>query len=487
MMHGTRLPDSDTSRPVPEPSNQTFKSPKRLLGDVDAKSALAAIMAAADIALVIDSNGKIKDIAFSDESFAHEGVSEWVGRRWRDTVAKESHPKIEALLKTAGESEVSRARHVNHATPNGNEVPIQYVTLRFGSKGNIVAVGRDLRALAAMQQQVIEAQQAIARDYARMRQLETRYRLLFRTANEAVIIVEPTTGKVIDANPAFSQLLGKPVGRLAGKRLSSWFSREETRVLMELMSEILQSGETRRHTSRLTRSKTDVEITASRLETDEGAQVMLALVPGNSEESTASQSRAHLLSLFDQLPDGFVVTDTSGRIVTANPAFLELAQLDREEEARGQHLENYIGRSGVEFSVLLNNLKEQGTVRHFATVLNGELGSSEAVDISCVLLEQAQNRLFGFTVRPVGGRPVTANASRMPLPRSLDSMTDLIGRVPMKDLVREAKDMIERLCIEAALDLTDDNKASAAEVLGLSRQGLYAKMRQYDIGDLDAG
>jgi DNA-binding NtrC family response regulator len=45
--------------------------------------------------------------------------------------------------------------------------------------------------------------------------------------------------------------------------------------------------------------------------------------------------------------------------------------------------------------------------------------------------------------------------------------------------------MIERLCIEAALELTDDNRASAAEMLGLSRQGLYSKLRRHGMGDLD--
>ena len=45
--------------------------------------------------------------------------------------------------------------------------------------------------------------------------------------------------------------------------------------------------------------------------------------------------------------------------------------------------------------------------------------------------------------------------------------------------------MIERLCIEAALELTRDNRASAAEMLGLSRQSLYAKLRRYGLGDLD--
>ena len=46
--------------------------------------------------------------------------------------------------------------------------------------------------------------------------------------------------------------------------------------------------------------------------------------------------------------------------------------------------------------------------------------------------------------------------------------------------------MIERLCIEAALELTGDNRASAAEVLGLSRQSLYSKLHRHGLGELSA-
>jgi DNA-binding NtrC family response regulator len=55
--------------------------------------------------------------------------------------------------------------------------------------------------------------------------------------------------------------------------------------------------------------------------------------------------------------------------------------------------------------------------------------------------------------------------------------------VPLKDIVRETADVIERLCIEAALKLTGDNRASAAEMLGLSRQSLYVKLHRYGMGD----
>ena len=69
------------------------------------------------------------------------------------------------------------------------------------------------------------------------------------------------------------------------------------------------------------------------------------------------------------------------------------------------------------------------------------------------------------------------------MPRSVQQLRELVGRVPLKDLVRESADLIEKLCIEAALDVSSNNRASAAQLLGLSRQGLYSKLRRYGLAE----
>jgi DNA-binding NtrC family response regulator len=91
---------------------------------------------------------------------------------------------------------------------------------------------------------------------------------------------------------------------------------------------------------------------------------------------------------------------------------------------------------------------------------------------------------FGFTIRDVGQRASIDRQATRDNPRSVAHLTELVGRVPLRDLVRDSTDMIERLCIEAALEITGDNRASAAEILGLSRQSLYAKLRRYGLGEL---
>jgi transcriptional regulator PpsR len=213
---------------------------------------------------------------------------------------------------------------------------------------------------------------------------------------------------------------------------------------------------------------------------------------GTSNGSAAAgpmggEGRARIPEVFDRLPDALVVTSDEGRILAANRAFLDLAQLASDEQVRNESIERWLGRPGVDLGVLLANLRQSGEVRLFATQVRGELGGSAEVEISATRLGSAEEPAFGFAIRNVDRRRAVEGRSARTLPRSVEQLTELVGRVSLKELVRETTDVIERLCIEAALELTQDNRASAAEMLGLSRQSLYVKLRRYGLGDLDGG
>jgi DNA-binding NtrC family response regulator len=117
--------------------------------------------------------------------------------------------------------------------------------------------------------------------------------------------------------------------------------------------------------------------------------------------------------------------------------------------------------------------------------MRGEFGVVEEVEVAGVSVPGGEKPCLGLTIRTLPRRIAPTASGGRELPRSVEQMTELVGRVSMKTLVRETTDLIERLCIEAALRITQDNRASAAEMLGLSRQGFYAKLRRYGLGDLD--
>jgi PAS domain-containing protein len=55
-----------------------------------------------------------------------------------------------------------------------------------------------------------------------------------------------------------------------------------------------------------------------------------------ADRAAAPDVRLATLDALDRAPDGFVVTSPDGNILYANPAFLDLAQLATDEQARGQ-------------------------------------------------------------------------------------------------------------------------------------------------------
>ena len=132
--------------------------------------------------------------------------------------------------------------------------------------------------------------------------------------------------------------------------------------------------------------------------------------------------------------------------MTANAAFLEMAQLSSSEQARGELLDRWLGRAGVDFSVALANLRQSGSIKLFATAMRGEYGASADVEVSAVSLtaRRRQARL-GFAIRNVEKRLSATATSAGELPRSMAQLTELIGRVPLRDLVRETTDVIEKL------------------------------------------
>lgn len=466
-----------------------FKSPKRSLGDLDAEAAGALIAAAADVALIVDAKGVIRDLAVGTEELAHElDSAAWLGQPWAQTVTAETRPKVDALLSEAAASREVRWRQVNHPSTLGHDVPILYSGVAAGKAGRVVAIGRDLRAVAALQQRLVDAQQSMERDYWRLRHAETRYRLLFQMASEPIVVLDAGSQKVLEANPAADRLLGGAGRSIVGRPFPEGFDRDSTKAMHALLASVRAAGRGDEVRVRLADGKREFMASASLFRQENAALFLIRLSPtqGGAMLATIPAAKSDLLRAVEHAPDGFVLTDSDGRIISANAAFLELAQLTSEEQAQGESLDRWLGRPGVDLSVMTANLRQNGSLRLFSTTLRGEHGLSAQVEISAVAVVNGRKPHFGFTIRNIAARLPGDPRSGRELPRSVEQLTELVGRVSLKELVREATDVIERLCIEAALELTRDNRASAAEMLGLSRQSLYVKLRRYGLGDLDA-
>ncbi|KAA6182832.1 transcriptional regulator PpsR [Thiohalocapsa marina] len=460
-----------------------FDAPQAALGDVNHETLAYLIASASDIALVLDTEGTILDLAFGSDELSADIADDWIGRRWGDTVTPESRPRIEALIADAlSDAAANNWRQVDHPSVNGADLPVRYLATRLGDRPQLIAVGRSLQGIAALQQRLVDAQQSLERDYWRLRQLETRYRLLFRSASDAIVIVDPDTGKVVEANPAAAVLLAADARRLVGRGFTEGFDEPGARAIQSLVAGVRAAGRANDIRARL-RSGAEFQVSAAPVRQENASLILLRLSPissrGDNEGPTKPHSR--LARIVDRAPDGIVLTSQDGRILSANAAFLELAQATSEDQIRGESLDRWLGRPGVDLNVLIANLRQHEAVRLFATTIRSEFGSSSEVEISAVSVPNGDQPSLGFIIRNVDRRVSPDTRSEGALPRSIEHLSELVGRVPLKEVVRESTDMIERLCIEAALELTGDNRASAAELLGLSRQSLYVKLRRYGL------
>lgn len=449
------------------------------------------LQATVDVALVLDDRGTVVDQLEGQAPVA--GSEGWTGRPLQETVTSATRAKLKRLLDEANEAGVSRFRQVNHTTPAGDDVPVGYTFVRFGSPGRLLAIGRNLSALADVQRQLVEAQQSMESEYWYVRQAEARYRLLFQQASEPVFVVDADSMEVTDANNAAAALLGTEAARLVGRAFpprgflpGPGFDQDSRDGFVATLGRVASGALDRATVTARIDDRPDewsVEVSAVRFD---GHRTLLVKLDGDQAAAHLGPKGIDVMTLLHDSPDGFVVTDPDGDILYANQAFVNMAQVANQGALVGRSLANWLGRPGADLTVLLTNLRSRGQIRLFPTEVQGEHGNASPVEVSGVAALESDDPCFGVTLRDVGRRlPGTGEGGFRDLTRAVQGLSDRVGEVSLKQLVDDTVGLVELHFIDAALELTGDNRTAAAELLGLSRQSLYTKLKRYNLDNGD--
>ena len=230
----------------------------------------------------------------------------------------------------------------------------------------------------------------------------------------------------------------------------------------------------------LDRSPEDAGLTLA-AELFRAGDLKLVLIRLSAGTAPAAAEDTHLGDLVRHATEAVLLADGDGRIAWVNEAFLALASLAVAAQAIGRPLDAFFEWQGIEQEGLLANVRTHGRLPLFQGVVRGANGQTTEVELSAVA--QREGKGFAFVMRAHGSDDARPNRSANDLTRTAENLVEMIGRVPMKDMVRDTTDVIERMCIEAALKLSLNNRALTARVLGLSRQALYLKMRRFGIDD----
>lgn len=438
-----------------------------------------ATLAQPDVTLILDTGGVIREATVSSV-LSQESVDSWLGCAWRDTVADFVSDKVLRIVEDARDSGISAFRQLTQRFPSGREVPMEYTTVLLGGRAGLLAVGKSLLAVAELQSRFVAAQQTMERDHWKLRDVETRYRLLFNHSSEAVLLLRADDFSLAEANPAALRVLAWN-GSSSGGNLMAAVPAEERGPLRALLHRALEQGRPPALLVRFGEDRQPWMVRASVVTAGPEPLLLVQLVP--TATRTALPAADDLPSpdaALNGLVDGFVLIDQGGVVRRANQAFADLVDMVSPTAVIGQSLDRWMARPGADLRALLSTLRVHQVARLFPSSLRSDLESETEVEISGTVLPQANRSFYGLLIRDVGRR---LSRSREPehVNALIESVAEPVGKLPLRQLIRSTVDGVERHYVKAALDLVGGNRTAAAEVLGLSRQSLYTKLGRYGL------
>ncbi|MEM7213614.1 MAG: transcriptional regulator PpsR [Pseudomonadota bacterium] len=444
------------------------------------KDFVALVSSVSDIALITDRDGKILDIIWQLDAPDEFDPRALIGDSLLNIVTTECTPKIAEMLRADGPAEGGRQREINHRIDGIEEFPVRYNAVGAGE--SVIFLGHEIRAIAALQTRLLEAQRALDEDYSRLRQLETQYRVLFQTSSEPLLVIDAQTGKIEDANGAAAEALGVEVFELRNRPFESQFSSESRVAAREALQSVTSTGQASSFDAVLQKIQASVSGSLSIFRAANSTMVLCSISLSDRLTSSDSGVEDLLLGIVARIPDAMVLTDSEGKICWCNDAFLGMSEIALAPQAEGESLARFLGRPGVDLDIIIANAQEHGRLRAFSSLLTGAFGSETRVEVSVAALADPQ-LMIGFVMRDISRYDQIPARKPDRKSEQSDELINLVGSVPLKELVRASTEEIEKMCIEAALKKTGDNRASAAEMLGLSRQSLYVKLRRFGLLD----
>ena len=443
-------------------------------------SATALLASVADMQITLNDSFRVAEVASGSGSLRQLPRDAIIGRPWLELVRECDAATAEAAL-TAAVSEPGTAHRVDLALvlgPESEALPTSCWLCANGTDQTIQLACIDLRGETNLRQQLVNAQRTLEQDYWSNRRLEARYRRMLEMVAEGFLVVDDLSGRVLEANTVAGSLLELEAGALVGRIFPVGLDTSGNRALTELQRE----------------ARSTTGVVAGEVTTADGVTLaagVTCLRQGNETRllirlAAPSESTSDLAlggDSFEHAPDGILITDQNGIVIAANSAYLEMAGIQDEQQATGRRADRWLGRSIVDLDILLSNIQSDRPLQLFSSLLRTELGAQLDIELSAVQTDYVGKPVILMFIRDVSRRINGEQTAEVHLPRSIEQITGRVGRVPLKQLVRESTDVIEALCIESALKLTQDNRAAAAELLGLSRQSLYTKLRRFDIGD----
>jgi len=236
-----------------------------------------------------------------------------------------------------------------------------------------------------------------------MRNSEIRFRRLFETAKDGILILESSTGKITDANPFISELLGYPPDELLGKELWQIGLFQDIQSSRAAFRQLQEQGYIRYHNLPLvTKAGRRVEVEfVSNVYSVNHQPVIQCNIRDNTEHHQLERAQTQAEALVDlhRRKDEFLamLSHELRNPLAAITNAVELLDLERNDAIQ-QKARTIIRRQVGNLVVLVNDLLEvsrvlSGRIQLHQEELDLRGVAQQAVETARTLIDQRKHRL----------------------------------------------------------------------------------------------
>ncbi|MGL4321556.1 MAG: PAS domain-containing protein, partial [Paracoccaceae bacterium] len=273
------------------------------------------IATASDIALFVGPDMRVVSVLVNPAHRSYGQLSGWEGRLLTSLLTSESAVKFERRFAEMTQKRGANAQiELNHVDLARWEFPVRYALHLMETDGSLLMLGRDLRPIAEVQQQLIQAQLALERDYEAQREADTRYRVLIEVTRDPIMLISAANGRITDLNPAAALLLGGSRAEMTGAAIAQEFEGRRRGELLETLGGITGPASAvpvevvaRRSQRRLVVTTTMFRAAGERL-------LLCQLDVADKSRGTSDELAENLSRLFHEGVDGVLFTDGDGTI-----------------------------------------------------------------------------------------------------------------------------------------------------------------------------
>lgn len=349
----------------------------------------------------------------------------------------------------------------------------------------LVSPDERLRAITLLQQKAISLEAEIAERQAaeaRLRVSENRYRSLFEASTDGILMVEPRSGLITDANSSILHLLGSPRERVVGRELWQVGLLPDQSTQHAFLRQVQQDGMFRPAMLDLITTGGDprsVEWVGTLFQAN-GHALLQCNIRDLSASRRAEEARLHLAAIVSSSDDAILSKDLDGIVTSWNAA---------AERMYGHSAQEIVGQPVTllfppdhhnEFRDIMERIRRGERVEHYETTRVHKDGSLLTVSVTISPIKDSRGTIIGASAI---ARDIS---KRKELEQQREAFMGLVThelKNPLAALqghIQLAQRLLTRLMSRAEEQLEEEQQRMLEDVLamlGRSQQPLRVQQR----------